>query len=199
MKRLTYILPGAFTFAFVTSDTTISTYVLDKDYVVTIHGTSNLHDWDEDIQTVTGNATINWNEDKSFDLDAINIKMNVYSIKSHEGSFMNNNTYKALKADAHPVITFILRSPLKSIKANSIANNVSMSGSLTIAGVTNNITMQVKLVMDSQGKLTIEGSQIIKMTDYGVIPPTALFGAIRTRDNITLSFKGNFIPNVPPP
>ena len=196
MKRLTYILPGAFTFAFVTSDTTISTYVLDKDYVVTIHGTSNLHDWDEDIQTVTGNATINWNEDKSFDLDAINIKMNVYSIKSHEGSFMNNNTYKALKADAHPVITFILRSPLKSIKANSIANNVSMPGSLTIAGVTNNITMQVKLVMDSQGKLTIEGSQIIKMTDYGVIPPTALFGAIRTRDNITLSFKGDFIPNV---
>ena len=195
VKRLTYLLPGPFTFIFITSTTTISTYVLDKNYVVTIHGTSNLHDWDENIETVTGNATINWNEDKSFDLDAIDIKMNVYSIKSHEGSFMNNNTYKALKADANPVITFILRSPLKSIKANSIGNNVSMAGSLTIAGVTNKITMQVKLVMDSQGKLTIEGSQIIKMTDYGVTPPTALFGTIRTRDNITLSFKGDFIPN----
>ena len=195
MKQLTCLLPGAFTLTFITSGTTTNTYVLDKNYVVTIHGTSNLHDWDENIETVSGNATISWNEDKSFDLDAINIKMNVYSIKSHEGSFMNNNTYKALKAEKNPVITFILRSPVKSIKANSIGNNVFMAGSLTIAGVTKNITMQVKLVMDGQGKLAIEGSQIIKMTDYGVTPPTALFGAIRARDSITLGFKGYFIPN----
>lgn len=193
MKHLTYLLPGAFRLFFITNSPTVGTYVLDRNYAVTIHGTSNLHDWDETIETVTGNANINWNQDKYFDLDAINITMNVYSIKSNEGSFMNNNTYKALKADAHPVITFTLRSPLKSIKANSLGNNVSIAGNLTIAGVTNNITMQVKLVMDSQRKLTIEGSQIIKMTDYGVKPPTALFGAIRVHDSIKLSVKGDFI------
>ena len=119
--------------------------------------------------------------------------MDVHSIKSHEGSGMNNNTYKALKADANPTIIFILRSPLKSIKANSTGNTVSMEGSLTIAGVTNPITMKVKLVMDSQSKLTIEGSQTIKMADYAVTPPTALFGTIRTGDSITLNFKGGFI------
>ena len=193
MKHLKYLLLGAFTLIFITSATIINKYMLDKDYAVTIHGTSNLHDWDEDVQTVTGSAIIDWNEDKSFDLNAIHIKMEVHSIKSHEGSGMNNNTYKALKADANPAIIFVLNSPLKSMKANSTENNVSMMGSLSIAGVTKPIAMKVKLVMDSQSKLTIEGSQIIKMADYDVSPPTALFGTIKTGDSITLNFKGSFI------
>jgi len=193
MKHLKYLLLGAFTLIFITSATIVNKYMLDKDYAVTIHGTSNLHSWDEDVQTVTGDAIINWNEAKSFDLNAIHIKMEVHSIKSHEGSGMNNNTYKALKADANPAITFVLTSPLKSMKANSTENNVSMMGSLSIAGVTKPIAMKVKLVMDSQSKLTIEGSQIIKMADYDVSPPTALFGTIKTGDSITLNFKGSFI------
>jgi len=193
MKQLKYLLIAVFTIVLTTSSTIINKYMLEKDYSFTIHGTSNLHDWDEKVQTVTGDASINWNADKSFDLNAIHIKIDVHSIKSNEGSGMNNNTYKALKADANPTITFILYPPLKAIKANSTENNISMIGSLTIAGVTKPVTMRVKLMMDSQGKLTIEGSQIIKMADYNVTPPTALFGTIKTGDSITLNFKGSFI------
>jgi polyisoprenoid-binding protein YceI len=193
MKHLKYLLIGAFVFVLITSSSIINKYLLEKDYSFTIHGTSNLHDWDEKVQTVTGDAVINWNADKSFDLNAIHIKIDVHSIKSNEGSGMNNNTYKALKADANPSITFVLYPPVKSIKAGATENNISMTGSLTIAGVTKPVTMQVKLIMDSQGKLTIEGAQVIKMADYNVTPPTALFGTIKTGDSITLNFKGSFI------
>jgi hypothetical protein len=30
------------------------------------------------------------------------------------------------------------------------------------------------------------------MTDFGVTPPTAMFGTIKTDDNIKISFKTNF-------
>jgi polyisoprenoid-binding protein YceI len=193
MKHLKYLLLSACTFVLITSATIINKYTLDKDYTVTIHGTSNLHDWDENVGTVTGDAIIDWNADKSFDLNGVHIKMDVHSIKSHEGSGMNNNTYKALKADANPTISFTLNQPLKSIKTNSTKNDVSMEGSLTIAGVTKPIVMKATLVMDSQSRLTIEGSYTIKMADYNVTPPTALFGTIRTGDTITLNFKGSFI------
>ena len=49
-------------------------YSLSKGYTVTINGTSNLHDWDETVGTVTGDGIVTWNTDGSFDLEAMNIK-----------------------------------------------------------------------------------------------------------------------------
>ena len=36
------------------------------------------------------------------------------------------------------------------------------------------------------------GAQQVKMTDYGVDPPTALFGVLKTGDAITISFNTTF-------
>jgi polyisoprenoid-binding protein YceI len=167
-------------------------YTLSKDYAVIIHGTSNLHNWDETVGTVTGSGTVSRNEDKSFNLDALSINMEVRSIKSSEGAIMNNNTYKALKADANPEITIKLLNPIKAIQSQSNDATVSASAELTIAGVTKTITIQVKVFMQDQGKLIFEGSQAIDMTEYGIKPPTALFGALKTGNEITIKFKTSF-------
>lgn len=168
------------------------TCTLSKDYSVTINGTSNLHSWDEKVGTVTGTGAITPNSDGSYDIDAINLKMEVHSIKSDMGPAMNNNTYKALKADAHPEIIFTLSAPIKAIKAAATATGVSAKCNLTIAGVTKPVVMQVKISMPQKGTLQFEGAQTIKMTDYGVTPPVALFGALVTGDEITIHFKTNF-------
>jgi hypothetical protein len=52
--------------------------------------------------------------------------------------------------------------------------------------------MQVKAMIPAKGKLVFEGSQKIKMTDYGVSPPTALLGVLKTDNDIVLNFKTNF-------
>jgi len=165
-------------------------YTLSKDYSITILGTSNLHNWNETVETATGNCNVDWNADGSFKLENLYLDIKVTSIKSPEGGIMNRNTYKALKADNHPEIIFSLENP---IMTGVSANSISAQGFLTIAGVTKPITMQVKVSMKGQGNLTFEGSQIIKMTDYGIIPPTALFGVLKTGDTITINFKTNFI------
>ena len=170
-----------------------TSYTLSKEYTVTIHGTSNLHSWDEKVGTVTGEGTVNPNSDGSYDLEAMDIKMEVHSIKSDMGSIMNNNTYKALKADEHPQIIFALSTPVKSIQINTVEKTVAIKGNLTIAGVTKPVNMQVKIVMQAKGKLLFEGSQTILMTDYGVKPPRALLGTLKTGDEITINFKTSFI------
>src|SRR6185312_1769951 len=167
-------------------------YNISKDYTVTIKGTSNLHDWTETVGTVSGNGTVNWNSGKSFNLDAMSISMTVRSIKSTEGSVMNNNTYKALKADADPEITLKLNNPVKSIHPISNGTSILANVNLTIAGVTRTINMPVNIYMQEQQKLIVEGSQTINMTDYGIKPPTALFGALKTGNAITISFKTSF-------
>jgi len=167
-------------------------YTITNDYVVTIHGTSNLHAWDEKVQKVTGKGTINWNKDGSFDLSGISIKMDVHSIKSDMGSVMDNNTYKALKADAHPEIVFTLLGDAKSILANTSNKIITVNGNLSIAGVTKFVTMKAKVNMQGKGKLIFEGSQPIAMSDYGISAPTALFGTLKTGNEITINFKISF-------
>jgi polyisoprenoid-binding protein YceI len=170
-----------------------SVYAMAKGYAVSIHGTSNLHDWDESVQTVSGEGTIDWNTDGTFDLEAVNMKMEVASIKSTEGSIMNNNTYKALKSDTHPEIAFTLAAPVKSIPA--AGGNVATKVNLEIAGVTRLIDLVVKAVPQGHGNITFEGAKTIKMTDFGIKPPVALFGTLKTGDEITIHFKTVFVTN----
>jgi len=167
-------------------------YTISKGYTVSIHGTSNLHDWDETVEAVNGESTVNWNGDGSFDLEAIHLKMSVHSIKSDMGVIMNNNTYKALKADANPEIIFSLRDAIRSIQVQPNENAFPAKGDLTIAGVTRPVQLQVKVLAQGREKLLFEGLQTIKMTDYGVDPPTALFGTLKTGNEISIRFKTSF-------
>jgi polyisoprenoid-binding protein YceI len=170
-------------------------YTLTNNYTVTINGTSNLHSWDEKVETVSGKGIVNWNKDGSLDLDSIKIIMDVHSIKSDMGSIMNNNTYKALKADANPKIIFTLKDPLKSIQTNSNETIVLAKGNLSIAGVTKSVEIQVKVFIQEPTKLAFQGNETIKMTDYGVDPPTALFGTLKTGNEVTINFKTSFTLN----
>jgi len=166
-------------------------YLLANDYTVKISGTSSLHKWDETVGNVSGYGIIIWNNDGSFDIDAVNLVTDVYSIKG-EGSTMNNKTYKALKADSNPKITFVLSTPIKAIKAGANGTIVSAKGALTIAGVTKTVDMQVTILSISKSELIVQGSQVIKMKDYGITPPTAIFGTLKTGNEITLDFKTTF-------
>ncbi len=171
----------------------INTYILTKEYAVTIKGTSNLHNWSEKVENVSGDGAVSWNSDGTFDLTSVHIKMNVHSIKSDKGSIMNNNTYKALKADEHPEIIFTLTSPIKGVILKSNERKLSAKGNLSIAGVTKAVDIEVIVFISEKSKLSFEGAKTIKMTDYGINPPTALLGTLKTGNEIVIDFKTNFI------
>jgi hypothetical protein len=180
-------------FALVGADLPVqNTYILAKSYSVTILGSSNLRDWKDTVGNVTGNMVANLNGDGSIDLYAIYIKMDVRSIKSDMGSVMDNKTYTALKADANPEIIFVLNVPMRLLPVNRGGPALSLKGNLTLAGVSRPVVMHVNLFLMGRGKLQFDGSQAISMTDYGVKPPTALFGTIKALPGITIQFKTNF-------
>ena len=159
---------------------------------ITIGGTSNVHDWEETVETLNGTGTISWNTDGSFNLSSLLIKVDCKAIKSSHGSIMNNKTYDALKADKFPTIIYKLTTPLVSIKPSASGITVTTAGQITIAGVTKSISMEVRVVGDSGGQLLFEGTKTLKMTDFGISPPTAFMGAMKVGDNVTVKFKSNF-------
>jgi len=168
-------------------------YVLSGEYSVTIDGTSNLRDWKENVGIVTGVMEASLNQDGSIGLTSIRISMNALSIKSDMGRVMDNKTYEALKAGAYPEILFTLCAPQRLAPVRNCGTAIPVKGFLTLAGVCKPVIMQVKTFTIDQGKIEFEGCEKLTMTDFGVRPPTALFGTLRASPDITIHFKTDFI------
>ncbi len=163
-------------------------YSLYSGYTITIQGSSNVHDWTETATKATGDALITWNTDGSFTISQLTFKIEVATIESEHGSIMDNKTYDALKAKSYPYITFKMTS-LKSIVKSGTGYQVKIGGDLTIAGKTKPVEITGMAYVKENGKLLFEGSRSLKMTDFGVDPPTAMMGAMQVGDDVTIKFK----------
>ena len=168
-------------------------YFLAADYAVTIHGKFSIHNWSETVQKVTGELTGSVDGQGIAAIQSIRIQMEVRSIKSDMGSVMDSKTYKALKSDADPQIAFLIVGPITIGQLTVAETPVSLNGRLTLAGATRPVIMVVRSFIAAHGTLSIQGELDIKMTDFGVKPPSALFGAMKADPAITINFKTDFI------
>lgn len=154
---------------------------------MTIKGTSNLHDWESTAKEVRAKGDINLQQGKFTAINTLSVEIPVKSIKSTKGSIMDNKTYDALKADSHANITFKLEG-VTPIKSQQDGYSVTASGNLAIAGTTKKIELTVKGKANDDGSITFNGSYKLKMTDFGIKPPTALMGTMKVGNDIEVVF-----------
>jgi len=156
-----------------------------KDVEMSVNGTSTIHDWTSAVTDIKGSAALQVSEGKLTDISALSLKVKVEGIESSKGRIMDNKTYNALESDDHPYITFSLASAKIMPKGNNV--QVTATGPLTIAGKTN--TVQIVAMGTYQGDaIHFSGSKDLKMTDFGISPPTAMLGTLKTGDDITIDF-----------
>ena len=165
-----------------------STYKLAHGYSVTIHGTLSNRHWVETVGEVSGEMTAGPHVGGGTDLSSIWITMIVRSIKSDMGMTMDNKTYKALKAEADPEITFRLGAPVTVPPAHGKRQPIAQVGQLTLAGVTRPTTLWINDLDIGPDSMRFAGKQSIKMTDFGVKPPSALFGTLKVGPVLTINF-----------
>ncbi|AJR03736.1 YceI family protein [Siansivirga zeaxanthinifaciens] len=149
-----------------------------------IYGTSSLHDWHEDAEKQSGK--IKFENLESGKIETLAIEVDAESLKSGKTA-MDKNTYKALKTNDFKKIKFQLTSVKSLTSKGQGVYAVNAMGDLTVAGTKNNIPIDFNLSI-KDGKVTIVGEKKIKMTDYKVDPPKALFGTITTGDDLTIKF-----------
>jgi len=154
-----------------------------------LSGTSSLHDWDMKTGVFTGSAQFGFNsgnEDKLTALQSLTFSLPVEHLKSDKKG-LDNNAYKALKSDRFANIVYKLKSATVSAEKDN-KYLVKTKGSLSIAGVTKEIALDVYCVVNKDATITSTGSYKMKMSDYKIKPPSFMFGAMKTGDNITLDF-----------
>ncbi|MCF8334981.1 MAG: YceI family protein [Bacteroidales bacterium] len=158
-------------------------------------GTSNVHDWDCEVTEITGQgafaqALINGSNSPENPVKNVQLSIPVKSIESGRNK-MDDIMYDALKAEEHPKIEYELISS-KVIQKTEDAFTLQTRGNLTIAGVTKQIAMQVKGEQLDDQTLQFTGSKNLMMTDFSVDPPKALFGAIKSGNEVNVQFTAVF-------
>jgi polyisoprenoid-binding protein YceI len=159
-----------------------------KNFKMSVAGTSTLHDWESEVNKVNANSSLTVEGQSLKAINSLSVTIPAKGIVSTKGRVMDNKTYETLKADKHPNITFTL----SSAKLSGL--NVNASGRLAIAGVTKNVNLSASGKLDKSGNITFTGSYIILLGDYGMEPPTALMGSIKTGDKVTVKYELTLAP-----
>lgn len=155
--------------------------------LVTIDGTSNLHDWKSAANEARVEMVMTIDTGGLKAIHYLMVDVPVKAIKSSKGVVMDNNTYLALKAVDHPSIIYKLEKVNKIEKRGDIYI-ISTIGSLTVAGVNKKIELTVVGYINQDGNVYFKFSKKIKMTDYNIKLPSILFGLIKTGNEIELKF-----------
>lgn len=167
-----------------------------KESSIIVKGTSSLHDWRCKTEQMSGDISYSANALTLKDISATNLELIVKSMRSikENGNYyesgMDKNMYKALNADKNPKIIFVL-TDINNLKASAGKADFVAKGNLTIAGSQKPISFPVNATLTANG-IAFKGSTTFKMTMFGVTPPKALLGTIKTGDEITIVFNASF-------
>lgn len=106
-------------------------------------------------------------------------------------SRMNRDFRNALRSQAHPTIRFTLVDA-ETLEAEAHPGAwvpVRVRGRLSLAGVERAVDIRAQGRRAGGGHVRIRGEHPMRMTDFGIDPPSGLLGAVRAHDQITVRFE----------
>ncbi|SRR6056297_1827756 len=161
--------------------------ILQDKFTLKIEGSSNLHDWDMEAESISGELYAKVQNSLVENFNAADIQVSVEKLESGK-RIMNNKTYEALQSEKHPKIRFKLQSVDDLYSAgNSFSGKAN--GRLTIAGNSKVVSIPFSGKMNGEDQFTVSGDYSLKMTEYNVDPPKAMFGSLKTGDEVTIKYE----------
>jgi polyisoprenoid-binding protein YceI len=159
---------------------------------VTIAGTSNIHEYTASTTKVrvtraqlgalVAGAYFWENALKPGAVEAFEIAIPAATLTSPKDG-LDKNMHKALKVQQHPDITFRL------VRFEpGVGGAVKAIGMLQIAGVEREVALDLK-TQRNESSLTVKGEVGLLMTDYGITPPKAMLGMLKTDPKVTVTFE----------
>lgn len=160
---------------------------------ITIAGTSNVHAWTASTTAVTVTSVRVAPGVAGPDfwaailapgaLEAFSIAIPAASLTSPKDG-LDKNMHKALKVREHAEIEF----RLLRLEPGAAPGALRATGLLRIAGVEQEIAFDLAAARNG-ATLAVTGEVPIVMTDFGIQPPKAMLGMLRTDPKVTVRFE----------
>jgi len=164
---------------------------------LSIAGTSNVHDFH--CKTNKFSAYIDVDPGYTKDLTKVarpivNVIIAVKSLTCGNKK-MDENMYSTLKADKNQIIKYTL-SGYDILKGSTAGFAAKTTGTLTILGKEKLVAMKIDAARLNDGKATAEGEETLLMSDFGITPPSFMFGTMKVGDEIKVKFNLNVGPEM---
>lgn len=158
---------------------------------LTISGTSNVHDFH--CKTNKFNAYIDVDPAYTKDLTkvvrpivSVNVVIAVKSLSCGNRK-MDENMYATLKADQNQIIRYKL-SGYDILNGSATGFAAKTTGVLTILGTDKVVAMTIDAARLNDGKATAQGEETLLMSEFGIKPPSFMFGTMRVNDEVKVRF-----------
>lgn len=185
MDKLIYIVIIIYFLSFTSSAQTTTTLKNTEPSTIAILGSSNLHDWTSNVKKTNAVLIINKDTDNLIEKLIVNFK--VTDIKSHRKK-MDKLIYKSLNSIEHPTITFQFT---EAKLLNKNLGELKLIGNLTIAGITKSVSILTK-IKHSDSHISLSGNYPLKMSEYGISPPSTFLNIFKSKDDIAIDFDLTF-------
>ena len=159
---------------------------------VTISGTSNIRNygvWTDTVRVTQVrfatpvSAETLWDDIRTPGvLERFDIEIPVGTLTSRDPG-LDTSMYKALKADTNRNIVF----RLAKIESGSTGTLMAV-GRLAVAGVERDVVFALRTERRDD-TLLVSGRLPLLMTDYGITPPTAMLGMLKTDPKVIVTFE----------
>jgi polyisoprenoid-binding protein YceI len=153
---------------------------------VRVDGTSNREDWTVDAAELRGFAVVH-RDGAAVRITEAGFTVPARRMVSEHGVIMDRLMHGALKAAAHPDIVYELTTA--ATLPNGGTATMTTTGRVRIAGVTRAVEAPVQAEWLENGSIRFTGSHPLLMSDFGITPPTAMFGALRTGNRVVVHFE----------
>jgi len=166
-------------------------YAIESGSKLSIEGTSNINSfecfWKDNIPPKTTKIQVVNPTTIRFQNASLSLRTKALDCDNNK---MNSDLCDALKADDYPNIIIqvhdaqIIRGTLDDEVAGA---DLRMQASMIITDISKKVTLDVQAKKVGPGRYRFVCAKKLKMTDFNIDPPTALFGLIRVRDEITVN------------
>ncbi|GAB5518090.1 MAG: hypothetical protein RhofKO_03410 [Rhodothermales bacterium] len=154
---------------------------------ITVDGTSNKSDWNVTAHSFEGTITVNDGYADGPEVSGVDLNVTVKEMKGGRSTIMDRLMWKTLNATQNPTITYALTSA-EVVAQTDDGYTLNTTGELSLAGETKAIEMEVIGSVGDDGQMHFVGQYPLLLSDYGMKPPTAMFGALRTGDEVIVKF-----------
>lgn len=139
--------------------------------------------FDADVQSLPGAVTATLAGEKA--VTAVEVRVPTDKLDCKNGT-MNEHMLKALKAKANPTIVFTLVS--YDLARQDGATHVTLTGQLALGGVQKPVTLVANAKEGAPGTLRVSGTHEIRMSEWGLKPPSLMLGTMKVDERIKVGF-----------
>jgi hypothetical protein len=103
---------------------------------------------------------------------------------------MERDMYQALRSEQHPTIEFRFAELIGGVNhdIDGGSYHAKIAGVLSLAGAKRNVTIDVEAERITPNRFRLRARLPLRMTDFRIAPPTALFGMVKAKDELTVQF-----------